>query len=161
MTRTLSLLAVIVLMVTGALLVWPQVRGYWTHRRSEGRIIDVLPEQVPGGVRLRLTYEFPAGRTEEGQRRQLGYQVADPFFKPIDDPLLPADRAEGILRRLRDADSGVELRRTVFYQPEDPAGTAFILDDTVELPRRRLHIGFVLIALGVLWSFAAARQRPS
>lgn len=159
MSRTLALVAVIVLMITGVLLVWPQVRGYWTHRRSEGRILEVLPEQVPGGVRLRLVYEFPAGRTEDGQRWQLGHQVADPFFKPIDDPLLPADRAEGILRRLRDGDNGVEFRRTVFYQPEDPAGTAFMLDDTVEQPRRRLHIGFVLIALGVLWSFAAARQR--
>lgn len=158
--RVLHVIAIGVLLVVGATLVWHPVMGFWSHQRSEGRILDVIPvPQSDGLVRLRIAFEFPL-RGERGQRLlQMGWGVADPRFQPLGDPLVHEERAEGVIRGLMDTDEGRVRSRTVFYRAEDPAGSAFILDETSERGNRRFPVGLVLLAAAVVWSLSLWRHR--
>ncbi len=161
MPRMAVLIVVLVVMATGALLAWPQVRGYWLYQQAQARILDVLPTTLPDGrVQLAIAYEFDLPRVAGKRERQvaLGWQVGDAFFRPMPDPVVEAARADQVVRDLLDADSQRRRSRTVFFVANDPAGTAFILDETAAAPTHRLQLGAVLIGIGLLGGLYAWRR---
>lgn len=161
MPRLAIILAVLAIVVTGALFAWPQVRGYWLYQRTTARILDVLPETLADGrVRLSVAYEFelPRDPKQPGRYISLGWQIGDSFFRPMEDPIVEATRSDLIIRKLLDADASGRLFRTVFFTANDPVGTAFILDETAAVPTNRLQLGAVLIGIGLLGGLYAWRR---
>ncbi len=158
--RLLHAFAILAMLVTGGSLVWPSAAGFLAYERSLGRILDVIPESLPEGrVRLRICFEFPVSVAGGGRRNQLGWGVADAYFRLLGDPVVASSRAEGVIRELMDTDQGRLRPRTVFYRAEDPAGTAFILDETAERPTRRIPVGLVLLGVAAVWSLSLWRRR--
>jgi hypothetical protein len=51
-----------------------------------------------------------------------------------------------------------DRRRTVWFQANDPEGTAFILDEATGRPGRRVQTGLALFAVGLLWWLLARRR---
>lgn len=161
MPRPVLLALVLAIIVTGALLAWPQVRGYWLYQRVPARIIDVLPETLADGrVRLSIIYEFDLPRTANSHERRtsLGWQIGDQFFRHMDDPVVDAARADQVIRGLLDADASQRHLRTAFLVANHPAETAFILDETAAAPARRLQLGAVLVGIGLLGGFYVWRR---
>jgi hypothetical protein len=161
MPRLVVSVLVVVLVITGALLAWPQVRGWWLYQRAPARIIDVLPTHLDGGlVRLSILYEYELPRPI-GQRErhfQMGWQVGDAYFRPMPDPVVEAGRVDQAVRGLLDADQPDRRWRTVFFAANDPVGTAFILDETAAVPANRLQIGVVLIGIALLFGIYRWRR---
>ena len=152
---------VLAIVATGGLLAWPQVRGYWLYQRTTARILDVLPETlVDGRVRLSVAYEFdlPRDPKQKGRQVSLGWQIGDSFFRPMEDPIVDAARADLVIRKLLDADASTRLQRVVFYVPNDPVATAFILDETAAASTNRLQLGAVLVGIGLLGGLYAWRR---
>ena len=161
MPRLVVLVLVLILMLTGMLLAWPQVRGWWLYQRAPARIIDVLPAALAdGSVRLSILYEYELQR-QPGQRErhfQMGWQVGDAYFRPMPDPVVEAGRVDQLVRGLLDADKPDRLWRTVFFAANDPVGTAFILDETAAVPANRLQIGVVLISIALVFGIYRWRR---
>lgn len=88
----------------------------------------------------------------------LGWQIGDAFFRPMEDPIVEAARADQIIRNLLDADASARRQRVVFFVANDPVGTAFILDETAAAPTNRLQLGAVLIGIGLLGGLYAWRR---
>jgi len=161
MPRLMVIALVLAIVVTGALFAWPQVRGYWLYQRTTARILDVLPQTLDDGrVRLSVAYEYELPRDPKypGRQVSLGWQVGDSFFRPMEDPVVDAARADQVIRKLLDADALSRQLRTVFFVANDPVGTAFILDETAAAPTNRLQLGAVLIGIGLLGGIYAWRR---
>ena len=161
MPRLVIIALVLAIVVTGALFAWPQVRGYWLYQRTTARILDVLPETLADGrVRLSVAYEYDLPRDPNQKARQvsLGWQIGDSFFRPMEDPIVEAARADLVIRKLLDADASTRQQRVVFFVANDPVGTAFILDETAATPTNRLQLGAVLIGIGLLGGLYAWRR---
>lgn len=161
MPRLMVIALVLAIVATGGLLAWPQVRGYWLYQRTTARILDVLPETlVDGRVRLSVAYEFdlPRDPKQKGRQVSLGWQIGDSFFRPMEDPIVDAARADLVIRKLLDADASTRLQRVVFYVPNDPVATAFILDETAAASTNRLQLGAVLVGIGLLGGLYAWRR---
>ena len=161
MPRLVVFVLVLILVITGALLAWPQMRGWWLYQRAPARIIEVLPTvQADGSVRLSILYEFELPRPP-GQRErhfQMGWQVGDAYFRPMPDPVVEAGRVDQTVRGLLDADLPDRRWRTVFFAANDPVGTAFILDETAAVPANRLQIGVVLIGIALVFGLYRWRR---
>lgn len=158
--RLLHAFAILLLLLTGGSLVWPPAMALLQLQRAPGRILEVLPEPLPDGrTRLRIAFEFPLPPANGVRPVQLGWGVADSYFRPIGDPVVQSARAEGVMRDLMDTDEAQVRTRMVFYRAEDPAGTAVILDETAERPSRRIPVGLVLLAVAAVWSLSLWRRR--
>ena len=161
MPRLVVSVLVLTLAITGGLLAWPQVRGWWLYQRAPARIIDVLPTVLADrSVRLSILYEFELPRLP-GQRErhfQMGWQVGDPYFRPMPDPVVEAGRVDQAVRVLLDSDLPDRRWRTVFFAANDPVGTAFILDETAAVPANRLQIGVVLIGIALVFGLYRWRR---
>ena len=161
MPRLMIVVLMLIIIITGALFAWPQVRGYWLFQRTTARILDVIPETQPDGrVRLSIAYEYDLPRDPKQPQRvqSLGWQIGDSYFRHMEDPLIDAARVDQITRLLLDADAPNRQLRTVFFVANDPVGTAFILDETAAVPAKRLQLGSVLIGIGILGGFYAWRR---
>ncbi len=161
MPRLMIVLLMVIIIITGGLFAWPQVRGYWLFQRTTARILDVIPEtQADGRVRLSIAYEYELPRDPKQPQRvvSLGWQIGDSYFRHMEDPLIDAARVDQITRRLLDADAPSRQLRTVFFVANDPVGTAFILDETAAVPAKRLQLGSVLIGIGILGGLYAWRR---
>jgi hypothetical protein len=160
--RLLVITAVCALLVTGSLLAWPQLRGWIFLQRTPGRILDVVTTPLGDGkVALAIGYEYLLPRRPGVHARefQIGWQIGDPFFHPIPDPVVEAGRSEAVVRALLDADQPEPRMRTVFFASNDPVGTAFILDETAQDATHRVQIGAILVGIGILLGFYTWRQR--
>lgn len=163
MPRLLVVAGIVALVVTGALLAWPQARGWWLYQRSTARILDVLTEPAPGGlVRLAVLYEYELPRVQGAGERtwQLSWRLGDAFFRPMPDPLVESGRVDQVVRSLLDAERPDRRLRTVFFTANDPVGSAFILDETAAAPSNRLQIGVVLVGIGLIAGLYAWRRSP-
>lgn len=161
MPRIALLGLALALMVTGALLAWPQLRGRWLLLRSEARILDVFPTALDDGtVRLAIAYEYLVPQAPGGHEKimQLGWRIGDAFFRPMADPVVERERVDEVTRRLLDADHQGAHMRTVYFTTNDPTGDAFILDETAEVPSKRLQVGAVLVGIGLLVGWQGLRR---
>ena len=162
MPRLLVIAAVCALLVTGGLLAWPQLRGWIFLQRTPARILDVVTTPVgEGKVAIAVAYEYLLPRRPGVRARefQIGWQIGDPFFRPIPDPVIEAGRSEAVVRSLLDADQPEPRMRTVFFAANDPVGTAFILDETALVATHRVQIGAILVGIGILLGFYTWRRR--
>jgi hypothetical protein len=159
--RLVLLLMALALVLTGSLLAWPQLRGRWLLERSQARILDVFPTPLDDGtVRLSIAYEYvvPEAPGGHSSTSQIGWQIGDAFFRPMPDPVVARDRVDEVTRRLLDSDHEGVRMRPVYFLPNDPEGGAFILDETAEVPSKRLQIGAVLVGIGLLIGFQGLRR---
>lgn len=161
MPRLIVALVTVALVITGGLLAWPQVRGWWLYQRTTARILDVLPTtRSDGNIDLAIVYEYELPTpVKPGERSWvLGWRIGDAYFRTIPDPVVEPERIEQVTRELLDADEPNRHLRQVFFSANDPEGTAFILDETAAVPANRLQIGTVLMAIGLLAGFYAWRR---
>jgi hypothetical protein len=139
----LRILASLILVLTGWLLAWPWMRVRAEHEVVQGRIVDAwaLPA-AQGLMRVTVLFEFPV-KGSKPRVVTLGIHQADRLYRAQPDPLLPQPEALTRIDNLLD-----HPQRSVFYQANDPEGTAFILADPLDRPSRRYAIGLVLAAVG-------------
>jgi hypothetical protein len=140
----------VLLALAGTLLVWPQASAFWRYSRTSGEIVDAYV--VPVGAdqaRLQVVFEF-AIEAPKATMRYFGYHQADGLFRRVEDPLLDKAVAERFARSMLGEDPRFRLRRRVFYDASDPAGSAFIISEAVGSASRRYEIGLGLVAVGLL-----------
>jgi hypothetical protein len=155
MARILAFVTAAILILIGAVLAWPAARTFLTHDRIPGEILDAFAKPVADGVRISVLYRFPLPGTEaDPQRWQLAWTQAGQQWMPAPDPVVSAERVDRALGSLLDGDR----RRTVWFRPEDPQGTAFILGEADGRPGRRAQTGFALLLIGLCWAFFARRR---
>lgn len=153
MARTLLVLGVI-LLAAGLWLGWPLIRAASQLTLTKGRVLDVLTMPLPDGrVRVAIALEFSiSGKVRE---TVLCYRQADRSFALAEYLDLPADHAENLGRTLPNQ----WLR--VFYDVNDPAGSAFMVSERLEPGRLRAEHGVLLLLMGIsCWIMAwFARRR--
>jgi hypothetical protein len=149
----------LLLVVAGALLMWPLVRTYWRYARTTGQVVDVFPLPVAGDqVRLQLVFEFTI-ETKSEKVSYYGYNQADELYRPIEDPVVDKVRVPELTRRLVGEDPRFHIRRRVFYDARDPAGTAFIVVDGVGENSHRYEVGMGAVVSGLMCMAFARRRR--
>ena len=156
MARSFLVLGVL-LVTVGLWLGWPLIRASTQLTRTRGHVLDVLSTALPdGNVRMAIAYEFPVvvGKSRE---TVLCYRLADRSFALSDYLDLPAGRAEALSRNLPHQWSWV------FYDVNDPAGSAFMVSDHLEPGRLRAEHGVLLLLSGIAcWLLAwVSRRRTS
>lgn len=157
MGRFLGLVVAIVLVAVGALMALPAVRTVATHQRADGVLVAAHAAAEGGGqARVQVVYRFVSGEREGVELHQLACRQADQNFHPIADPLLPRAEAERVVRAMLEGSRA----RTVYFRPEDPEATAFVLEEAHGRPGRRALTGASLAAVGLLWWLAMRRRRP-
>jgi hypothetical protein len=156
MARILALLTALGLMTLGALFTWPAVRVLTSHERVAGEILDVYAHPLDEGRALiSVLYRFPLPPgADQARRWQMAWNQANQQWRIMPDPVIPAERAEAVIQDLLAGDR----RRTVWFQANDPEGTAFILDEATGRPGRRVQTGLALFAVGLLWWLLARRR---
>lgn len=152
MVRVLLILGAI-LLTAGLWLGWPLIHSASQLTLTRGRVLDVLSTPLPDGrVRVAVAFEF----TIPGKVREivLCYRLADRSFSLSEHLDLPADRAEDLGRNL----PGQWLR--VFYDVNDPAGSAFMVSERLEPGRLRAEHGVLLLLIGIAcWLLAWISSR--
>lgn len=137
MTSSRRWLAIACCSLTGLALAAPAAWVNLTHRRVTGMLLEVLvAPSADGSARLSVIYDFPGPDS-----MSMGSQQDDGWMRPGADPLLPLAEAQARAERLRSASLNGDHRRAypVWYQVNDPAGTAFI-----SLTRSPLWVGWQL-----------------
>ena len=137
MTSSRRWLAIAGCSLTGLALAAPTFWVNLTHHRVNGTLLEVLVAPLADGqARLSVIYDFP-GRDGVW----MGCLQDDGWMRPGTDPVLPLGEAQARAERLRNASLSGERRRVypVWYQVNDPAGTAFI-----SLTRSPLSVGWQL-----------------
>ncbi|MBA2479364.1 MAG: hypothetical protein H0V44_01780 [Planctomycetes bacterium] len=149
----------LVLVIAGALLLWPLARTYWRYERTTGQIVDVFALPVGSEqARLQLVFEFTLqSKTEKVS--YYGYNQADGLYRPIEDPVVDKARVTEITRRMIGEDPRYRIQRRVFYDAADPAGTAFIVVDGVSDHSHRYEVGMGCVVSGLLCMAFARRRR--
>jgi hypothetical protein len=144
MRRVLIALGLAMALV-GGMACWPLLRVKATHDSGWATVLAVL--QVPDGdaVRLRVIYDLPVG----GGRRLLADRQADLRFRLREDPRADAEEAEAAGQRLQADQLGRLQRVRAFWQANDPAATAFILDVTDTHPWRG-YLAWLAVCVGGL-----------
>lgn len=159
MPRALVVTLSLLLLATGALLCWPTVRAYLVMHRVQGEIMEVHTSPAPDGLRVSVCYRFPLpGSTPERRALQYAWGLGDQYYRRVDDPVVPAAEVDDLVAGLLALDKEGRRPREVFFQANDPEGTAFILCEAAGDPRRRLRLGILLAAFGLCWSFTAFRR---
>jgi hypothetical protein len=150
------LLVGLLLCGTGLFLLWPLVYQVWRCERVWGQILAVFPQPLPDGrVRLSVVYDFPVPN-QAGRTIILGHtQASLSTMQPVDDPVVEADQAEGLERSFMTARS-----RRVFFLPNDPAATAFILSEAAPGPALGGIHGLAMFFLGLtMWNLSYVLRR--
>jgi hypothetical protein len=183
MFRWAVVLAMIALLVTGALVAWPQVRGFWLYERTEARILDVIPTVLADGrVQLAIAYEVrrpPApGSSDRVREWQISWTVADAWFRPMADPIVAASDAEAAIDRWLDAGQAGRRLRVAYRLPQregaatvsadtvsanttaanDHDDATFILDETSTATAGRVQLGTSLIGVGLVLALWLLRR---
>lgn len=152
MARPLLILG-LVLLIAGVWLGWPLLHAASQLTRVRGVVLDVLAAPLPDGrARVAVAYQF----TVPGKPRQtvLGYRLADRGFTLSEHLDLPAERAELLGRTLPNQ------WMWVFYDVNDPAGSAFMVTDGFEPGRLRAEHGVLLLLTGIAcWLLAWFTRR--
>lgn len=156
MRRLLGLAVALLLVLVGGLMALPAARTLATHQRADGVLLAAYAMPAEGGqARVALLYRFPSSERAGAELLQLACRQADQNFRPIPDPLLPRAEAERVVRGLLDGERG----RLVYFRADDPAGSAFVLEEARGRPGRRALTGLALVAVGMLWWVAMRRRR--
>jgi hypothetical protein len=147
------------LALTGGLLVVPLARVLATHDRTAGRVFGVFPQPTADGdTRLLVRYTFAANGIE-----WLCEQQADRFFRPIGDPTVDPPAAADLLAQLAATEQAGNGQGSagvwVYYRPNDPGGSAFILDMTNANPYRRYLLGCAILGAGAILGVLAWNRR--
>jgi hypothetical protein len=137
------------LMVLGTLLLgaglwlgWPLVHASLQLTRTRGHVLDVLQQPLPDGtVRVAVAFEFPL----PGRPREiiLCYRQADRSFSLAEDVVVSAAHAALLSRTLPNE------WHWVFYDVNDPAGSAFMVSDRLEPGRLRADHGILMLLAGI------------
>ena len=117
-------LAMVCCSVTGLILAAPAGWVNLTHQRAQGVLSEVFVIPLGDGrARVSTVYDFTAGN-----HTWMGWDQDDGWMRPGPDPVLPSAEAEAHAEKLRLVSLNGPQRRTyqVYYQANDPAGTAFI-----------------------------------
>lgn len=148
----------IITALSGALVCWPLLRVLLTHERGHARVLDVYRQPQPDGdVALRAVWEVEVapGRwlISDAQRNQ--------FFRGMDDPVMDADEADTVSRRVLPDRQGTQSLVKAFWKANDPQATAFIIDVSETHPWRRYITGLAACAVGLIVARLAwaARRR--
>lgn len=144
-----------ILILAGMWIGWPLIHAASHLTRIRGHVLDVLSTPLPDGhVRMAVAYQF----TIPGKPREtvLSYRLADRSFTLAEHLDLPASRAEFLGRTL----PGQWL--WVFYDVNDPAGSAFMMTEGFESAHLRAEHGVLLLLLGIAcWSLSWFNRRRS
>lgn len=148
----------IITALSGALVCWPLLRVLLTHERGHARVLDVYRQPQPDGdVALRAVWEVEVapGRwlISDAQRNQ--------FFRGMDDPVMDAEEADTVSRRVLPDRQGTQSLVKAFWKANDPQATAFIIDVSETHPWRRYITGLAACAVGLIVARLAwaARRR--
>ena len=129
------------LLISGLWLGWPLIKASaQLTRTGQGRVLDVLSTPLPDGrVRVAIAFEFPI----PGKPREivLSFRQADRSFNLAEYLDLSAERAAALTHTLPGQ------RMWVFYDVNDPAGTAFMVHN--EPGRLRAEHGILLLLSGI------------
>jgi hypothetical protein len=134
-----------VLITVGVMLSWPWIRANTMLETADGQILDVLVEDAgAGNGRVLAIYRWEV--QQPGERLSLGgTRFGTQRLKQGDDPVLPRAAAESLADTLRSQNRG-----RVYYEPRDPAGTAFLMSYAMGGADRRYDVGLVLVVVGML-----------
>ncbi len=149
MRRVRALLGFL-LALAGALVVLPSASVYWRYSHATGDIKDVFEEPL-GSDRIRLHVVFEFTLDVKGVRTTyFGANQADGHYHVIEDPIVDKATAAAMRRALLGDDPRFRRARIVYFEAEDPPGTAFIVSEAAGAPSRRYEIGLAMVAAGLL-----------
>jgi len=111
-------------------------------------VLDTFPQPLPDGqVRLTVLYEFEVP-SKHGRTVALGYSQANHRFQVVADPVVPADQ----LTAWQCAFTKETPVRRVFFELNDPVGTAFMVSEAVDGQGFDYRHGMILLVFGlVMW----------
>jgi hypothetical protein len=135
------------LVVVGAVLVWPLARAMVRYQMVWARVLEVLPLPAEGGkVRFSVIYEYDLPGVPRTPRvHVLGWTQADRGFRPVEDPLVDAERAAALERSYL---QGGRSRR-VFFKLNDPEGTAFMVSEAATAGGLNHEQGIAMVLVGL------------
>jgi hypothetical protein len=136
----------------GILACVPFVRAVAEMERATAQILEVVLTPV-GEDHRRISVAFLFPVKGDARVEQLAWGQGDGFFRPGEEPVLPAAEAEA----LREAITAHPYAQ-VWYRANDPAGTAFILAVDQERPWRRYVLGGLAASVGL---FLLLRRRAA
>ncbi len=149
MDRILRLLG-LALAAGGILACVPFARAAAELERTPGQILDIVLTPVDE-ERARVSVAYLFRVKGSGRMEQVAWGQGDGFFRPTDDPILPTIEAEALRETLT-----ARPYAQVWYQANDPAGSAFILAVDQERPWRRYVLGGLAASAGL---FLLLRRR--
>jgi hypothetical protein len=154
-SRFLLLLG-LTLVLFGAFVAWPLIYASMHYQVVNGRIMDVYSDRrTDDAVWLCVSYEFPVP-SKNGQAIALGHMLADRSLRRSDGILVPAHQEQDVEHNLLH----VQPVRRVFYEVNDPIGTAFMLTDQGISHSIGPDQGLVVIVVGLaLWWIAYLVRR--
>ncbi len=157
MRRIVIAVALLVAVISG-LACWPLARALLTYQRGHAGIVQIYRIPADGGVAVRAVWEVEVAPG----RWLLADEQRDHLFRPLGDPVLPADEAESLSARLMPDRTGRRQGAHAFWKANDPEGTAFIIDVTQTHPWRRYILGLIACGAGLITARIAwaGRARP-
>jgi len=141
-------------MFAGGILAYPRLRAEFQLKRADAVVLDVFSTPLGDGQqRLAVIYRWRLPET--GEHWQLAWTQGDGRFLAVPDPVLPDGEVEAQVEAWLD-----QVRRpgTVWYDPSDPQGSAFIPALSGGRGSRRAETGLVLVALGIAWAWLTQRR---
>ncbi len=135
----------------GGIIAWPLIYASAHYQVVRGRILEVFSEPLPDDqVRLSIAYEFPVPSRQQ-RVVAIGHAQADRSMHRVESVVIPATRLASIEHTL----IHVTPSRRVFYDVNDPIGSAFMLTDLSAVEGIGHDQGLVLIIGGLLlWCIA-------
>jgi hypothetical protein len=153
MRRSARIAVSLGLAATGVLLLAPLARAHLDGRVVSGHVLEVFGMPTDDG-RIEpwpvFTFEVDGGAVRHSYA---GTRFGDRLYRPAERLRLAPEAFDAFAEQLR-------FRRVqVFFDANDPVGTAFILADPGVGPGRRVIIGALLVVIGLLGLVFGARRQ--
>jgi hypothetical protein len=148
----------------GLLLAAPATLALLLHRPARGYLIEVFVEPVSEDrARVSTIYQFDTGPSESW----MGWTQDNGWWQGGADPILPRAEADALAETYRqELDAPHRISHRVFYQANDPGGTAFMVA-TSGAAAWGQKLGVVCVSLSLLmslplplWSGRRQRRKP-
>ncbi len=134
---------------SGLIIAWPFPAACLRYQHATGSILEVFTTPVDAGhVSVSIAYEYSPN--QDPRCSILGYVQGDGDFRAMSDPVMSNSEAEAF-RELLEPPGAARAAGRVFYEANDPVGSAFIITDA-RIGLRRLFIGMLLVTLSLVLS---------
>ncbi len=134
------------LVIAGTTVAWPLIYATSHYSMVRGRILEVFSKPLPDQrVQLTIAYDYPVP-DRHARVIAIGHDLADQRFRPIPDLVIAA----GDLPAYEHALLREAPVRRVFFDVNDPIGTAFMMTDVSVGKGLSAEQGVALALVGLL-----------